>query len=96
MTLEEYMNNVKGKSLEDLTRMVKESTEFQMYVDEVKKGNSMALDMLKVHILLKSISDDKFGNVFTSVSTDLTVALIDQRLRNEILKGDKYDNQYNN
>lgn len=61
-----------------------------------KKGNSMALDMLKVHVLLKSISDDKFGHIFTSVSTDLTVALIDQRLRNEILKGDKYDNQHNN
>lgn len=83
---DKFESVVKGKTIEDFVQKVKEMPIYGVYEQEVKnKEKDNTAKFLQMSVMLFSMGDKELSMLMTSVSLDLLFAMVDQKLRNEIL-----------
>ena len=92
MRIDEFREATKGKSVEDFTQKVKKLPVYSTYKKEVEMGKSDTEKKLQALVMLLSLADEELSALMTSVAFDLLFAMVDARLRNEILKSEDNTN----
>ncbi len=93
MSMEEFKNATEGKSIEDFVQKVKEMPIYGVYEKAVKdKEKDDTEKLLQMSLMLFSMADNELSAMMMSVSTELLFAMVDQRLRNEILSESEEQN----
>lgn len=83
---EKFESATKGKSIEDFVQKVKEMPIYGVYERAVKnKEKDNTTQLLQILVMLVSVGDEELYMLMTNLSLDLLFAMVDQRLRNEIL-----------
>lgn len=79
-----------GKTIEDFIEEVKKYPEYKKYKDDVLAGNlDRAINELKTNLLVREVTDVKFSTLVFELATSMFYAVVDQKLKNEILEEGK-------
>ena len=73
-------------TLDDFIERVKQTPVYPTYVRAVKSNEEHALKMFQSLVMLLGTVDEELSLMMSSVAVDLLFAMIDQKLRNEILQ----------
>lgn len=83
----EFIKEVKGKSIEDFIEEVKKFPEYKQYKDDVIAGNlDRAKDELRTKLMVREVTDVKFATLVFELATNMFFAVVDKKLKNEILE----------
>lgn len=74
-------------TLDDLVEKIKGVKSYDYYVMAVKGNMGRTDKTLQLVTMMNGLVDEEFGLMLISVSMDLLFAMVDQRLRHEILGG---------
>lgn len=81
---------VKEGNLETFIQKVKELPLYGAYEMAVKKKEDRnTAQFLQMSVMLMTMGNDELSMLMTSVSLDLLFAMVDQKLRNEILESEE-------
>lgn len=86
LTITEFKEAVQGKGLDDVAKDLKNAIGFDMYRESVIKGETDTNKQLQLFGMLHGLVNKKFHAMVLSVSLDTMYALLDQKLRAEILQ----------
>ena len=86
LTIAEFKEAIQGKGLDDVAKDIRNAIGFDMYRESVIKGKTDTNKQLQLLGMLHGFVDDKFHAMVSSVSLDTMFALLDQKLRAEILQ----------
>lgn len=85
----ETMRKLSNATMEDVADKIKGLTIYDFYVAAVKDGEEDTSEILQAMTMLFATALDRELNfMIHSVATDLLFAMIDQKLRHEILEGE--------
>ena len=84
MKNENVANAITNGNIETIIQKIKGMPTYEIYESAVKKEKESA-KILQMFTLMHSMSDEELSVMMMSVSFDFMFAMIDQKLRNEIL-----------
>lgn len=83
---ETYEKATEGKSIEDFVQKIKELPIYSIYEKAVRdKEKADTAKLLQMSVILIGMADKELSMLITSLSIKLLFAMVDARLRNEIL-----------
>lgn len=93
---EKFKNAIEGKTIEDFIQKVKKMPFYGTYEHAVRdKSEEDTANLLGILLMLFAVRDEELSALMTHVSMDILFALVNQRLRNEILN-DSEEADYGN
>lgn len=85
----ETMKKLSNATIEDVVGKIKELPVYDSYVASVKDGEEDSnMTLQAMTMLFATMLDSELSFMVHSVATDLLFAMIDQKLRHEILEGE--------
>lgn len=82
----ETMEKMANCTLEDFIGELKNLPSYSLYEKEIKSGKPNTHRLLQMSAMLHALVNEELHMMMTTVSLDLMFAMIDQRLRNEIIE----------
>lgn len=82
----ETMEKMENCTLDDFIGELRKLPSYSIYEREIKSRKSNTHKLLQMSAMLHALVNEELYMMMQSVSLDLMFAMIDQRLRNEILE----------
>ena len=86
MNVEEFKAATEGQGMDDVIAVIKETPLYEAYQSSVKTGTEDTSKMLEMITMLQTVTNERFQAMMTNVAIELLFAMIDQKLRTEILE----------
>ena len=88
MSFEEYTETIEGKTIDDVITEVKKLKFYEIYKQRLE-ANKGDVNLLGSMLFLESIKNERFDAVLHKVAYELLFAIVDQKLRAEILESEE-------
>ena len=83
------MKNNNKTTIEDLIKEIKKISSYKVYESMVKDEKEDTCILLQMTTMLDSLSNKELSQLMTSVAMDILFAIVDQKLRAEILESEE-------